>query len=1830
MMGNTFRLRRAGHLLLLLLLLGLAGQVTAQGDGERPLPPVLLKARTIQADRGFEPAVDSLLQNRVAGEPVYLLVQLEADADRAALAAQGIDLQTYIPHDTWVARIDPAQQRSAAGLALLKEIAWVGTLQPTDKQSPSLAAQAAEALRARAPIVLHVQFHPDVTPADRRAVLMRHGGFVLQEVGAIDLVTVRIDPAAIDAVSRESRVLWLEPALPNFTPTNAENRARTNVDNIQNVAPYNLSGNGITILVFDGGRARHPDYDGRRIHEDSSAISDHASHVAGTVLGNGAGNGDSVLANRGMAPQADLITYGLETDGTNLFLYDNLGDVQQDWQNALDRGADIGTASLGTNLAPNGTARINAGQPVGVFNCNREGDYPAASQLLDNIVTGSLGRPIIMTWAQGNERGDGRCGFNFNTTAPPATAKNHITVGATNENADTPANFTGFGPTDDGRLKPVISAPGVNVLSTIPDLLIDNRNRNCVNNPSDPEDGDDFCYPYDTMGGTSMATPTVAGIIALMLEQFRSSYSTDNNLLNATVKAILMDTAVDGDGVAGPDFRTGYGRVDAQAAVDLIRDNRFREGTIADPAQIDEYFIEVQPGDATLSVSLAWDDPAGALLAAQELVNNLDLRLVDPSNNVWRPWVLDPANPGNNPARGFDTLNNQERVTIANPQAGWWRVEVRVGTLPQGPQSYGLASSHNPWTFSIVYPTADQPANAGYFLSPGKIQIHLDISDGYRPSTNITTLDPATDLELAIGSEVIGAGSGAIINAGSVGNQYHLVVRAPAQSGAGTYDLTAKFAGGLDVEQRDAVIYEATPADPRALSVVLDRSGSMSQDGRLPAAKNAARNFIFLAEIGDGIAQTIFSDLSQVVQPLSDVNSEGDLAAMADVMTPVTADGWTSIGDGMRDGYDLIDDDGRIPTMVLLSDGYENTDPLWADVRGGIPTSVRIDTVALGPIADQALMAQIANRHNGTTYFVPTGAGSRAPLADVSVATTVANRTADVYSFISNANRNYQRHAEWASTLGNGNMHTRNFTLNESVPYLFFSVNWADPGTTFDITLRRPGGAVVNPADGDTSYREDKYTSKRYRMTAPAAGLWQIEIKHTGGPASEYLATVEGPVDTQVMLVTPSIDECRPTRPVQLCATVTDNKGILTEKGGSLVVRLGDGEQRSFEEVRPGYFCAQISQSIPEGTHAAKLTYNGVDRDGNTIRRIVRQDFYCGDFDTADVLLVNDVNVRDKESYPQRDYYSANLDALGVAHHIWDTQVDGPPSVGVLLPYKIVIWLTADNVYDPDLQRGTLDPDEEIAVAKWLEARRGNIFALSSQGYLNAYGVTDFGSKVLGVAANGGDSNSTTLRGIRNTPLGHLYGPEPLSNNSSNILVPTDEAQVNFVEQGEKAIGLTNEYGRGCTTFFSFPLEALGASDLQNMLNRIVNWQCAPRHVYVNTSATQTDVIVGAGSQISETFTIANTNGNGGPMQVGINNGPTHLWLLSDSSAPPSLLLPYHVGDLPAATAAAASTPFDPLYALSSFCDIDAGGTAACCIDGACDAEALLHYDVAIVWNPIGTPFAEADKLGDMLAAFVDQGGTVLLGGQALDADDGIGGRFLAERYSPLLGRIDVGLAKLDAILTPGHPVVEALGAYQTAHSIDVEKVGSGDVQVHALLNNGYPAVATHIVQPGTAGQVIAINASFENGDLSGDIGTLVANALGLLDASWRNPGWFSVHCAVTPPAETNLQIIFDGDTRCPNVEGDVEWTVGLVFDGSFTPARSMTTATYVGKIVVDHDDMATGRVVVPLSMALSSVPTVVALQSGAVATTPLVLTLALLALVALLLALTARAVRRR
>jgi subtilisin family serine protease len=165
--------------------------------------------------------------------------------------------------------------------------------------------------------------------------------------------------------------------------------------------------------------------------------------------------------------------------------------------------------------------------------------------------------------------GQGYAIDSSDTVGVPGTARYVITVGAYTirtrltadsgsaggnpENAGFISAFSSLGPTRDGRIKPDVTAPGT--------IIISDRSSAAPHNNMDPD-----AY-HTAMAGTSMATPHVAGVVALMLQCEPELNATD-------ISAILKNTAR-WDEHTGMLYNGstvwGFGKVDARTATGLIR-----------------------------------------------------------------------------------------------------------------------------------------------------------------------------------------------------------------------------------------------------------------------------------------------------------------------------------------------------------------------------------------------------------------------------------------------------------------------------------------------------------------------------------------------------------------------------------------------------------------------------------------------------------------------------------------------------------------------------------------------------------------------------------------------------------------------------------------------------------------------------------------------------------------------------------------------------------------------------------------------------------------------------------------------------------------------------------------------------------------------------------------------------------------------------------------------------------------------------------------------------------------------------------------------------------
>lgn len=237
-----------------------------------------------------------------------------------------------------------------------------------------------------------------------------------------------------------------------------------------------------------------------------------------------------------------------------------------------------------------------------------------------------------------------------NLTGEPKHAKNIFTVSGT-DYEDSYLAWTNSGPAYDGRIKPELSIEG--------------------------------------LGGTSFAAPKVTGIFTILRHAFQGETG-QTHVPSGMIKAIMMNTA---DDVHNPgiDFKTGFGRPNVRRAYQLIKQRQFYTGTIGHAGQ-QSLQIPVPAGTAQLRVMLYWTDYESTVNAAQALVNDLDLVVKDAASQSILPWGLDTtaiaARLNALPTRKEDHINNVEQVTIEQPAAGNYTVEIDGTLIPQGPQEF--------------------------------------------------------------------------------------------------------------------------------------------------------------------------------------------------------------------------------------------------------------------------------------------------------------------------------------------------------------------------------------------------------------------------------------------------------------------------------------------------------------------------------------------------------------------------------------------------------------------------------------------------------------------------------------------------------------------------------------------------------------------------------------------------------------------------------------------------------------------------------------------------------------------------------------------------------------------------------------------------------------------------------------------------------------------------------------------------------------------------------------------------------------------------------------
>lgn len=407
--------------------------------------------------------------------------------------------------------------------------------------------------------------------------------------------------------------------------------------------------------------------------------------------------------------------------------------------------------------------------------------------------------------------------------------------------------------------------------------------------------------------------------------------------------------------------------------------------------------------------------------------------------------------------------------------------------------------------FDILQPTQANPVNAGAFNGPDKILVQVKTAT---PPSSPVTYAPG-DFTVRVGGQ-----ASTVLAVYRVLDTHFLIVSPHTQAAADYYDLEVTLLGQTDTETRAVFYLPKLRADQ---VLVIDRSGSMADYGKLDAAKNAARAFIDHTNVDDMIGVVSFESGTAVNYALTTVTGDPQWNAAKAAVNALALGGATALGPGALAGYNEIIARGQADhdwSMALMSDGMENVTPYWGDatVSGVIvPSRVVVHTVALGRDADTTLLSAIAGAMGGTPYeagvdILPLSSAESAPAAmpGPNLSTTLPNRLADIYKAIGeeigHQQRIFEKTGRFCERL------TFEVPVEDGLPEAIFTVNWDDEKTPITMILIDPDGKQVKHAPPGVREIQDK-THHQFRVRSPKRGVWVVDLRTN---CANYLFILSG------------------------------------------------------------------------------------------------------------------------------------------------------------------------------------------------------------------------------------------------------------------------------------------------------------------------------------------------------------------------------------------------------------------------------------------------------------------------------------------------------------------------------------------------------------------------------------------------------------------------------------------------------------------------------------------------------------------------------------------------
>ena len=523
--------------------------------------------------------------------------------------------------------------------------------------------------------------------------------------------SVLVEPSALQWLATQGAIEWIE-ARPWATLDNNEAVEIMDVDHVWdsstmtgiNSSWTHLDGSGVIVAVADSGldngvnnSLMHPDFRdhivdivsmplsagqqtwcGASSNDDGAADTDsgHGTHVAGSVLGDGTNSGGSI---KGAAPEARLYMQAIgqwcPTDVSSSNGGWSLRGLPSDLFNlfepAYDNGSQVHTNSWGSGSNPGSynsmamqadSSAVLFPDMIILFSAGNAGTDASADGEVDEDTIGNPGtaKNVLTIGAGENDRSTIN-NYWGTSTSSGAVYSPPISTDKMANNSEGMAAFSSRGPTDDGRIKPDMTAPGTYILSTKSRSTSATGWGAYASNPN-----------YTYMGGTSMSCPLTAGAAALIIQHLMENEG-ESSPNSSLVKAIFAASARDmtgqygsvtnGAGETAPNIHEGWGMVNLSSAVNTSWVDG--DSVITDDER--GWSFAVPPAAPDMRIVLSWTDPASTPAASTHLVNNLNLAIKDPAGT----WT-----------NTTNSLDNLLGLTFTSPAQGSWEVHVLGESVP--------------------------------------------------------------------------------------------------------------------------------------------------------------------------------------------------------------------------------------------------------------------------------------------------------------------------------------------------------------------------------------------------------------------------------------------------------------------------------------------------------------------------------------------------------------------------------------------------------------------------------------------------------------------------------------------------------------------------------------------------------------------------------------------------------------------------------------------------------------------------------------------------------------------------------------------------------------------------------------------------------------------------------------------------------------------------------------------------------------------------------------------------------------------------------------------